>query len=130
VAKTTPTLPEALAVLREFLRVNCPGFVPLEVIVRGANGLKVCWPFASALAAAEEAEPFVPTAYQEAILDALEGKALRTDALAAKVGDRSRLFRNPGGLKELQEQGLVSHHSRRGYFRPDAPPEELAESES
>lgn len=73
-----------------------------------------------------EADPsFVPTAFQEAILTALEGRALRTDALGHEVRDRSRLFRHPGGLKELREQGLVAHHPRLGYYRPDAPPEQF-----
>src|SRR5438128_334242 len=63
---------------------------------------------------------FIPSAFQRGILDALAGKALRTDALAAKVGSRSRLFADPGGLPELQEEGLVSYHPRVGYYRPDA----------
>lgn len=67
------------------------------------------------------ATAFVPTPFQQDILDALEGKGLRTDALAAKVGDRSRLFR-PEGLPELRQHGRVDHHPRVGYFRPDAPP--------
>lgn len=76
--------------------------------------------------AAESA--FVPTPFQADILAALEGKGLRTDALAAKVGDRRRLFKDPGGIPELQEQGLVSHHRRVGYYRPDFPPPELSRS--
>jgi len=40
--------------------------------------------------------------------------------LPAKVGDRRRLFK-AGGLKELKEIGLVAHHRRLGYYRPDAP---------
>ncbi len=69
---------------------------------------------------------FVPNQFQESILGALEGKALRADALGHIVGDRSRLYRKPGGLQELRDQGYVSHHPRLGYYRPDAPPEELA----
>lgn len=69
--------------------------------------------------------PFVPTPFQAGILEALDGVAMRTDALAAKIGDRRRLFRHPGGLKELQENGLVDKHDRLGYYRPDAPPAEL-----
>ncbi len=61
------------------------------------------------------------------ILEALAGVALRTDALAAKAGiNRSALFAHPGGLKELQARGDVSHHRRMGFYRPDAPPDELA----
>jgi len=73
----------------------------------------------------ESSIPFVATPFQRGILDALAHKALRTDDLAGEVGDRRRLFKN-GGIKELMEQGLVAHHKRLGYYRPDAPPPELA----
>ena len=62
-------------------------------------------------------EVFVPTPFQKGILDALDGKALRTDSLGNKVGDRRRLFKQ-GGLKELRERGLVGHHDRLGYYSP------------
>lgn len=68
---------------------------------------------------------FVATPFQRAILKALAGKAMRTDDLAAKVGDRRRLFRDPGGLPELQEHDKVRHHPRLGFYRPDDPPAEL-----
>jgi hypothetical protein len=69
---------------------------------------------------------FSPGEFQVAILTALEGKALRTDALAAATKeDRTKLFRK-GGLKELQEAGLVKHHESYGYYRPDAPPAALS----
>lgn len=75
--------------------------------------------------AASPRGPFVPTAYQRALLRVLAGTALRTDALAgASGGDRRRLFR-PGGLTELRARGLVGHHDRLGYYRPDDPPPEL-----
>jgi hypothetical protein len=69
-------------------------------------------------------DPFVLTPFQEAILEALEGVALRTRALGAAVGDVSRLYK-PGGLQELRAHGLVDHHHRLGFFRPDTPPEQL-----
>jgi len=72
----------------------------------------------------EEWEPFIPTPFQRGILKALDGKALRTDALAAVVGDRSRLFRR-GGLNELRDRGMVANHPAIGFYRPDAPPPEL-----
>jgi hypothetical protein len=65
---------------------------------------------------------FVPTPFQKGILHALDGQALRTSDLAHKVGNRRKLFVHPGGLRELQAQGLVAHHHRLGYYRPDAPP--------
>lgn len=79
----------------------------------------------------EEPAIFVPTAFQADLLAALEGKALTTDALAAKVGCGQRnLFRRPGGVAELKEQGLLASHPRLGYYRPDAPPPELTEDHS
>ena len=74
----------------------------------------------------EEEPPFVPTPFQKGILEALDGKALRTDALGAAVGDRRRLFKD-GGLKELRDRGLVLRHARLGFYRPDAPPPQLTD---
>jgi len=60
-------------------------------------------------------------------LAALEGRALRTDALAAELDcDRRRLFK-PGALKELREHGLVRHDPRLGYYAANTPPPELSE---
>ncbi|MBL8795406.1 MAG: hypothetical protein JNM56_15990 [Planctomycetia bacterium] len=68
---------------------------------------------------------FIPTDYQKEILAVLDGKALRTDAIAAKTGNRRGLFRDPGGIPELRAHGLVDWHRRIGFFRPDALPPEL-----
>ena len=67
--------------------------------------------------------PFVPSPFQKSIIDALNGRAMRTDALAAKIGDRRKFFREK---KELEERGLVAHHQKLGFYRPDAPPPELS----
>lgn len=72
---------------------------------------------------------FVPTPFRKGILQALTGQALRTDDLANKVGSRRKLFIHPGGLRELQELGLVGHHKRLGYYRPDALPPALKAEE-
>lgn len=72
---------------------------------------------------------FVPNAFQKGILKALAGKALRADELGLAVGDRRRLFRKPGGVSELQEHGLVSHHQRLGYYLTDDPPDDLPAEE-
>lgn len=67
-------------------------------------------------------DSFIPSQTQELILDALAGKALRTDQIANLCDiDRRTLFK-PGGLKELQDVGLVAWHRRLGYYRPDDPP--------
>lgn len=134
------TLPEALQPLLSWLAVNAPGRVfagnvvipcigspdlhlPLPLhAVAGAGSVVTDWepPY--------EDEQFIPTPFQQSILDSLDGKALRTDALGAKT-NRNQLFKT-NGLKELIEQGLVKHHKRIGYYRPDAPPPELQEPSS
>lgn len=77
----------------------------------------------------EHSDQFVPTSLQEAILKALDGRALKTDDLADKCcgGDRSRLYdmnrkQKTGGLNELKARGLVKHKRTVGYYRPDARP--------
>ena len=69
---------------------------------------------------------FIPTPLQAAILDALDGKAMKKQALADEVcaGEGTRLYRK-GGIKELRDIGRVDHKHGVGYFRPDAPPAEL-----
>jgi hypothetical protein len=66
---------------------------------------------------------FVPNGRQKAMLEALEGRALRSDAwaIAAKIDKKDVMVLK----KELQALGLVGHHKRLGFFRPDAPPPEL-----
>jgi hypothetical protein len=65
----------------------------------------------------------VPAPVQRRILKALEGKALKADALAkvACGGDRSRLYKK-NGLKELRADSLVMHKHGVGYYRPDKRP--------
>jgi hypothetical protein len=74
----------------------------------------------------EEAGPvgFVPTPFQRKILAALDGKALTTNALAGRVGNRRGLFKKTG-LRGLIEEGLVGHHDSLGYYRKDTPPPEI-----
>ncbi len=62
---------------------------------------------------------------QRAILDALDGRALKKEDLAEAVFRRrdqgNRLYRFPG-IKELMKRGLVKNVRPIGYYRPDAPP--------
>lgn len=112
---------ELLAIVRAWSAANYPG-CPLEYISIHLHNLPV------SIRLADSHRPlFVPSAFQRAILAALEGKSLKSDALGAAVGDRSRLFKQRGGLKELKEHGRVAHHDRLGYYRPDFPPPELRE---
>jgi hypothetical protein len=68
---------------------------------------------------------------QRDILSALDGKAMKVEALARAVagGDTSRLYqrsgsKTPGRLDELKRTGLIAYSRKIGYFRPDAPPPE------
>lgn len=71
---------------------------------------------------------FVPNTLQRRILDALNGRAMKKQALADKVtaGEGSRLYRSKskrsGDLNELLDLKLVENKRDLGYFRPDAPP--------
>ncbi|HEY7427447.1 MAG TPA: hypothetical protein VH682_24650 [Gemmataceae bacterium] len=117
--------------VRKYLEENIPGRTPLRIgIITAEDRKPIILPILAAVKpAASLRNGFVPTPFQEGILDALEGKALRSDPLGAAVGDKRRLYRHPGGLQELREEGLVDHHARLGYFRPDAPPPELSGDE-
>lgn len=118
-----PNTVELLRAVAIWAAVNYPG-LPVECIDIRFAGLArpVCLPLV-AMATSVPPTPFEPNEMQDAILEALDGKALRTDDLAAKAGyERRRLFKKPGGLAQLQEQGLVANDPARGYYRPDAPP--------
>jgi hypothetical protein len=114
------------------LRLYGPGEQPTRITIRTRSGIRIRVDVPTRRQTAPNREPapaapppparFVPTPFQKGILEALHGQALRTDDLAHKVGSRRKLFTHPGGLRELQEQGLVGHHKRLGYYRPDAPP--------
>jgi hypothetical protein len=72
-------------------------------------------------------ETFVPSRFEERILEALEGNALTASKLQdALITDRKRLYRD--GLNELKAEGLVRKwRGGRGYYRPDAPPPGLSQ---
>jgi hypothetical protein len=129
------TWPEVCAVLARWLSTNQPGAILVEVPLKLADGRTLPMSFvmpplaapAPPQASADEYQPFIPTAFQKAILKALEGKALRARALGAAVGESASWLYRPGGMTELRERGLVEQHERLGYYRPDAPPPELAD---
>jgi hypothetical protein len=106
-----------------------PGTVAVEIVIKLNSGQKAKLPIPMPAPAFKlsvvSADAFVPNAVQAAVLAALEGKAMKSTALESIVGDKARLFRKPGGLQELREKGLIEHHDRLGYFRPDAPPKEI-----
>ena len=66
---------------------------------------------------AKNEDQFIPLPLQDAILKALDGQALKKQALADKVckGEGTVLYRS-GGLKELRDRGLV--YQRLECFRP------------
>lgn len=65
---------------------------------------------------------FTPTAFQERILEALQGRALHTEELVQAIEDARLFFAGQGGFWELRHLGLVVHDARVGNYRPDAPP--------
>jgi transcriptional regulator with XRE-family HTH domain len=76
--------------------------------------------------------PFIPTPFQKRILEALENRFRNADNLLRHLKcDRKRLYydRKGRGLKELMAEGWVANDRSpgRGYYRPDAPPKEIAE---
>jgi hypothetical protein len=107
-----------------------PHLIPAKVCLH-IHGLAepVCFPLTGRpTGAAPCSDEFEPNEMQDSILEALEHKALTTDALAAAAGyDRRKLFKKPGGLAQLQDHGLVKNTPGRGYYRPDAPPPELSD---
>lgn len=96
------------------LRVVCATPPPSEWLNSLVNDVEI----ASALSR------FVPNDVQNAILKALDGRALRQADLAEATGiDPSQLHRD--GLRELKKLRLILHHRRLGYFDPNRPPPQL-----
>jgi hypothetical protein len=77
------------------------------------------------------ASVFIPDPVQEAILKALDGRALRKEALAKalRIDDSRNLYKRgkarKGPLSELMVLGKVENDRRLGYYRPDALPPQL-----
>lgn len=127
-----PSLAQIGQALTRYVAAELPGVVPISVKIKLSNGQHMTLPIVVLAGPSRPAEvpaTFVPTAFQAKILECLEGRAMKTGQLGAAAGDRGRLFRHPGGLKELQGEGYVGHHPRLGYFRLDSPPPELEAEE-
>lgn len=118
---------ELYAIVQEYICRGWPGCIAVEVVIKMNNNQKVKLPIPAPTIRVSviDADAFVPNAAQTAILTALDGKAMNSSALAAIVGDKRRVYAKPGGIQELREKGLVEHHERLGYYRPDAPPDEI-----
>jgi hypothetical protein len=104
------------------------GIRPVRVALELANGKQLVLPLPdekTTVAETGHAEPPHWAPLHEAILAALAGKALRSHELTtATCCDRTRLF-HPDALPELLDRGLIAHHPKLGFYRPDAPPPEL-----
>lgn len=72
-------------------------------------------------------EPFVPHLLQKAILRALDGRALKKEALADACDVDPRRLYKPGALSELVDLGIVKNKRGIGYYRPDASPPDAIE---
>jgi len=70
----------------------------------------------------QEKQPLVLTPLQKEILKALDGRALKKEALAEWLRIEARRLYKAGGLRELREYGLVAHKWTVGFYRPDRPP--------
>lgn len=70
-------------------------------------------------------DEFVPTPLQRAILEALDGSAMKQAALERALKTNRRVLHRPTGLIDLFDSGRVCKHRRLGYYRPDRPPSEL-----
>jgi hypothetical protein len=71
---------------------------------------------------------FIPTAFQERVLNALDKKALTKRALERVLGvDSKQLQRD--GLTPLMRAGKIrNNRNAGGYYRPDAPPPRLLQN--
>jgi hypothetical protein len=118
------TFADVLDTVRRYVADNLPGCLAESLSITLVGGRRIEHPLPAVARASEAALPFVPSPFQRAILKALDGVALRTDALGAAVGDRSRLYRQ-GGLQELRERGLVGWHKYLGFYSVKSPPAAL-----
>lgn len=117
------------AVREHVLRLGGPSWVPESVVinVRGVSSPITLPVPPAAPAPAAPAEPdgpdraFKPSSFQDRILDALAGKLLTADGLAAAGVDRRKLYR-PGGIRDLMAAGWVRKHEGGGYWMVDDPP--------
>ena len=136
------SLEDVLQTIRDYMDENFPDEPVRRVILHFGDGRRIDQampraprtatpaPGPASAAAPPVLPPFEPNEMQAAILESLAGVAMRTDALADATGyNRCSLFRKPGGVAELQEQGLICHSKAAGYYRPDAPPENLSNFE-
>jgi hypothetical protein len=75
-------------------------------------------------------EPLVPSDLHQRIMKALYRRQLTTQKLQDEMGvDRKQLF-GQWGLRPLLKKKLVRNNGdRKGYYRPDAPPQLLADPE-
>jgi len=126
--------------IQKWIAANYPGDRPTKFKVRLMSGEWVTLPLpccstqpsqpigtnGGRTLVERDASDFVPHPVQKAILDALDGQAMRTEDLAGIVGGRSRLFDKKNGLQQLKDLGLIRNHMRLGFYRPDSPPDELA----
>ena len=114
---------ELFRTIQAWATENYPGIVDricLKIILR--NGDRLSLPILGPAAQSPPEQGFAPNKVQAAILEVLEGKALKTGALARETGyTSSEIFRDRGGMKDLQDRGLVQHGSK-GFYLTNAPP--------
>ena len=137
-----PVLGLAMRLLRDWLRHVVPeyGHVPLPGLVKFVDGCEgaslehadfIAWIRTGLLTLAKgihsSGGPMVLGHLQMKILAALEGRALKKMALAAKVcggEDNGNILYRSGALDELRKAGLVELKRGIGFYRPAAPPKD------
>lgn len=104
------------------ISLSPPSFSPLEVLdiltLLPQGKLPPAPPTVNLI----DTRSWVPSKLQMKIWNALDGWVLTADGLQ-KLASRSTLYKDPGGLSEMLELGLVANDRRvGGYYRPDSAP--------
>jgi hypothetical protein len=114
-----------MAAVRAYVKDCYQDDKPVRVVIQLESGGEVSLPVTKAPIV--EAE-WVPSSVQLAILQALEGKIMTADALAATIGcDRTTLYTG-GAIQQLMDRGFVKNSRKLGgYYRPSHLPEAVKE---
>lgn len=122
------TYDELFAVVRKLALKSGLGRIPTRVYIRYVTPTGKVVTESIAVPNCQSQVPtvldteFVPSDSDQCILEALEGKSLRTAQLEKASGlDHATLFRRLKVLRVLNPP-LVLYDAMRGYYRPDAPP--------
>jgi hypothetical protein len=112
----TPTVAEALAILREALAVQSPGFVLSTITVQGEFRLSLDVPLSVRPAASAPPPDHRPTSpVEKSILQALGGKGWMTGQEIADAVGFSKSTYFTAVLTNLGEAGVLEASTKNGY---------------